>query len=56
MKATDLQILVCYYKEILLKPKSPEYLCLQCGTDSTGVDLGIVNDITGDNISSRNKY
>lgn len=56
MKATDLQILVCYYKEILLKPKSPEYLCLQCGTDSTGVDLGIVNDNTGDNISSRNKY
>lgn len=51
-----LLILVCYYKDLLLKPSDEQYLLLQCGADDTKIDLGIIPDNTGENISSRNRY
>ena len=51
-----LTILVCFYNKILLKPKKLEYLNIQCGKDATGVNLDMIADNTGENISSRNQY
>jgi len=53
---SDLKILVCFYKETLLKPNNPVYFNIQCGKDDTGIDLEMIGDNTGDNISSRNRY
>lgn len=52
----NLKILVCFYKQTLLRPKNSVYLNIQCGKDDTGVDLNMIADNTGDNISSRNRY
>jgi hypothetical protein len=56
MVNSKLRILVCYYKDIFLKPNHESYYLLQCGVDSTGIDLGIQKDNLNSNISSRNKY
>lgn len=50
------KILVCFYKQVLLRPNNSIYLDLQCGKDDTNVDLVMTADNTGDNISNKNKY
>ena len=52
----NVKILSCYYKSNDFVPKSDIYIPIQCGVDSTGLDLGILGDNTGDNISGRNRY
>lgn len=56
MSNQSLKILTCYYKDILVETTNPIYFNIQCGKDSTTVDLNMTTDNTGDNISSRNRY
>lgn len=56
MDNSSTKILVCYYKQIFTVPTNPIYLNLQCGKDETNLDLGMIADNTGDNISIRNRY
>ncbi len=49
----NLKILVCYHKKDYLVKEEP-YLPLQVGKAQAKVDLGIVGDNTGDNISDKN--
>lgn len=45
-----------YYKDILVDTNIDPYLNIQCGKDSTGLDLDMIADNTGDNISKDNLY
>jgi len=56
MDATQLRMLVCYYRDVYLRSKDSAYLEVQCGKDATGIDLEMQGDNTGLNISSRNRY
>lgn len=56
MNNSSIKILVCYYKQAFLRPKNSVYFDIQCGKDDTNVDLGMLADNTGDNISIRNRY
>lgn len=52
----SLKILVCYYKDVIIRPKNQSYFLIQCGADSTGMELDMTRDNTGVNISARNDY
>lgn len=52
----SLNILVCYYKDIIVNPTDKSYYYIQCGADATGINLEMTKDNTGENISSRNTY
>lgn len=56
MNEKKITILTCYFKDKYSIPKSNIYFPIQCGSDYTGLDLGIIHDNTGENISSQNKY
>ncbi|SFE68621.1 DUF4422 domain-containing protein [Paracidovorax wautersii] len=56
MHSTSLKILVCHYRDIYFRTNNPVYLEIQCGKDSTGLDLPMQGDNTKTNISSRNRY
>ena len=56
MNSSSLKILVCYYRDVYLRSANPSYFNIQCGKDATGLDLNMLADNTGDNISLRNRY
>lgn len=54
MNNLSIKILVCYYKQVIIKPTNSIYFDIQCGKDATNIDLGMTADNTGENISIRN--
>lgn len=53
---TKIKILCCYYIDNIFVPSNDIYYPIQCGKNSNDIDLGIIGDNTGDNISDRNRY
>ena len=53
---SKVKILCCYYKDKDFVPKNDIYIPIQCGKADTKLDLGMLGDDTGDNISVRNRY
>lgn len=56
MPKPGLQLLTCYYKDVLIDTANPVFLNIQCGRQATGIQLDMLGDDTGQNISGRNRY
>jgi hypothetical protein len=56
MNNDSIKILCCYYLNNSFLPSNSIYLPIQCGKESTKLDLKILGDDTGDNISNKNRY
>jgi hypothetical protein len=56
MSEDKLKIIVCYYRDVYVRINNSTYFEIQCGKDATGINLGMLGDNTGDNISARNRY